>query len=142
MKLVSSDFQNNGELPAKFTCDGEGIWPNLQWSEFPAETKSFTFYLYDPDAPSGNFIHWFLINIPKEIVEIKSDEKPTCDELSNSSGKVGWYPPCPPSGKHRYVFEIFALSVEKLNISEIKNKTDLSSYILDSAQIIGLYQRK
>ncbi|PIP51055.1 YbhB/YbcL family Raf kinase inhibitor-like protein, partial [Candidatus Berkelbacteria bacterium CG23_combo_of_CG06-09_8_20_14_all_41_73] len=64
MKLNSSDFEDGGDIPLKFTCQGEGISPTLSWSEIPAGAKSLALSLVDPDAPGGNFIHWLIINIP------------------------------------------------------------------------------
>lgn len=142
MKLTSKDFKNNENLPSLFTCDGEGINPHLEWSGFPKETKSFALTLIDPDAPSGNFIHWLVYDIPKDVTEIKQDNLVGV-EVENDARKINYFGPCPPSGIHRYVFTIYALKIEHLeNINKENFVKTTEKYKLDSAKLIGLYKRK
>lgn len=142
MKLTSNDFGNNENLPSLFTCDGSGISPHLEWSGFPKETKSFALILNDPDAPSGNFRHWIIYNIPKNITSIEQGDSVGI-EVENDARKTSYFGPCPPSGTHRYVFTIYALKVEHLDGI---NKDNFVSIVeknkLDSAKLIGLYKRK
>lgn len=141
MKLVSSDFADGEELPEKFTCVGEGISPNLSWSELPAEAKSLALSLIDPDAPSGNFIHWLVINIPISASSIKSNEK-IGDELPNTTGETSFVPPCPPSGKHRYIFTIYALDIERIEPLSIGNFFQaIKPHNIDQAEISGLFAK-
>ena len=67
MKLMSKDFVDNGNIPSEFTCDGKNISPQLSWEDVPDETKSFALAVTDPDAPGGNWIHWLVYDISKDI---------------------------------------------------------------------------
>lgn len=101
-------------IPKRFTCDGAGISPPLQWSGVPKGVRSLVFILRDPDAPSGNFVHWVLYDIPVQVSRLQENANdkglPKGTRVGiNSAGRVGYYPPCPPSGTHRYVHEIYAL---------------------------------
>src|SRR5690349_18492608 len=72
MTFSSPDISNHGDVPSKFTCDGEDLVPTLKWSDAPANTQSFVVIVDDPDAPGGTWTHWVLFNIPKTIQEIVS----------------------------------------------------------------------
>ena len=140
MKLKSKDFKNNSYLPSTFTADGENISPQLQWQDFPNETKSFVLTCIDPDAPSGDFIHWIVYDIPKDIDEIKQAGK-AGKELENDFEEKSYGGPAPPSGTHRYIFTIFALDIENLNADREDFFIELKKHAIDSAKIIGLYNR-
>ncbi|MFA5158203.1 MAG: YbhB/YbcL family Raf kinase inhibitor-like protein [Patescibacteria group bacterium] len=113
MKLFSTDFEDGGELPEKFTCNGEGAKPSFAWSEIPEGTKSLAISLVDPDAPGGNFVHWILVDIPPETLQLSGNEL-IGRELKNTTGENNYVPPCPPSGKHRYVFTLYALDIGQI----------------------------
>lgn len=141
MKLISTDFEDGGNLPAKFSCQEEGISPALTWSEVPAEAKSLALSLVDPDAPGGNFVHWLLINIPIATCEIPKGET-IGDELPNTSGSSGYVPPCPPFGKHRYVFTLYALKMEKIDPASVSNfEATIQPLVIEKAQITALFQK-
>ena len=144
MKLTSNDFKNNENLASLFTCDGKNINPHLKWSDFPKDTESFALILSDPDAPSGNFIHWLVYDVPKEVSEIERDSLPSeAKEIENDARRTGYFGPCPPSGTHRYIFTIYALKTEHLeNINKENFVREAEKNKLDSAKLIGLYKRK
>src|SRR5262252_5415688 len=64
LKLKSPSFENGGTIPKQFTCDGADLSPALEWSEAPANTRSFALIADDPDAPAGTWVHWVLWNLP------------------------------------------------------------------------------
>ena len=148
MKLISVDFEDQGDIPTKFTCQGEGISPDLAWENAPEGTKSFALELSDPDAPSGNFIHWRIINIPVSVANISAGKK-IGDELPNTAGQNNYFPPCPPvptgrqaSGKHRYIFTLYALDIERIEPENTKNfASAIQSHIIGQAKLSGLYQQ-
>jgi len=145
MKIISSNFNNNEDIPSKFTCQGQNIRPNLKWSDFPNETKSFAISVIDPDAPVGNFVHWLIYNIPLSVTELKESlEIPESSiEVTNGAGKKQFIGPCPPLGKHRYFFKVYALSVKELNNINSNNFIEkVEENSIASAEIIGLYQKK
>ena len=141
---------------AGFGCSGKNISPALQWSNAPADTKSFAVTVYDPDAPTGSgWWHWVIFNIPAEITELKTDagrlEKNLAPAGSVQSvtdyGSPGFGGACPPQGDkaHRYIFTVYALRVPKLDLDE-KASPALVGFMLHSnaiakASLISYYQR-
>jgi len=138
--ILESDFKDNGDLPARFTCDGGGIPPHLLWKDFPKETKSFALVVSDPDAPSGTFIHWIVFDIPKNINELRGILPSGAKELENSAGRKGYFPPCPPSGTHRYIFTIYSLDAESIRADGTNFFEKLEEHFLSKATLTGLYK--
>ncbi len=143
---IKSDFENNGNIPTKFTCDGENISPPLEISEIPAEAKTLAIISDDPDAPAGTWVHWVVWNIPVEgdIKTIAEGESPGT-EGKTDFGSIGYGGPCPPSGTHRYFFKVYALDTE-LDLTKGATKAELEKamegHIIDKAELIGLYSRE
>lgn len=146
MNITSPAFKNNETLPKKHTCDGENINPPLLISDIPENAKSLMLIFEDPDAPSDTFYHWLVWNISPITTEIPENSIPKDATQGTNSGRtVGYYPPCPPSGTHRYTFKIFALDSELDLPSSTTAKTlyeKTKNSIIDQAEIIGLYSRK
>lgn len=143
MKLFSPEFEHNTFIPQKFTCQGKGVNPGLIIESVPEKAKSLVLIMDDPDAPSGDFVHWVLYDIP---VTSRIDENTISGKQGlNSLGRLGYVSPCPPTGVHRYFFKIYALD-KILNLAEGLSKSDLEkemhAHILDKAELIGLYQKK
>lgn len=146
--LSSPAFANNQSIPELYTCDGKDISPPLQWNNSPQGTQSFALVMEDPDAPAGTWDHWILLNIPGNLNEITEAAKNIPAQVligKNSWGKQRYNGPCPPSGTHRYIFKLLALD-KTLDLKSGANKkelqTALQGHVLESAQLIGLYQRK
>ncbi len=143
MKLKSPEFENNGYIPKRFTCQGNDINPKLQIEGIPAKTKSLALIVYDPDAPVGTWVHWVVYNIPV-ISTIEEDSIPG-KQCINDFGRKAYGGPCPPSGTHRYFFKIYALDTE-LDIGEGTRKIELEKamegHVLDKAELIGLYRKE
>lgn len=136
-------------IPQRFTCDGAGISPPLQWSGVPRGAKSLVFVLRDPDAPSGNFVHWLLYDIPADTSRLQENANgkglPQGTRVGvNSAGRAGYHPPCPPSGTHRYVHELYALDTR---LPDLHHPTQASllkamrGHVLAQAQMITPYTR-
>jgi len=141
MKLTSNDFTHNKLLDAKFSYRRGNISPHLKWEDFPAKTKSFALSCNDPDAPVGDWIHWLICNISKEVTEIPQGGPVSGIELKNDYGQKGYGGPAPPSGTHRYFFTVYALDVEKLDDINKKNfKQKVKEHTIESAELIGLYK--
>lgn len=145
MIITSKNFANNTVIPDKYGCNAEDISPQLSWRDFPSETKSFVLVCHDPDSPSGNFIHWIIANIPNTVNEI-AEGKMDIDNgtgILNDFGKIQYGGPCPGMGEHHYIFTVFALSTEKIdNINKDNYLTQIRPFLLDQANITGLYQKK
>lgn len=145
MRIISSAFKNNEQIPQKYTCDGADVNPPLQFYEIPAGTVSLVLIVDDPDAPSGTWVHWVVYNIRPDILEIAENSTPSgSNEGITSLGKPGWGGPCPPSGVHRYFFKLYALD-RSLDLPLVANKLEveqtMQNHILQQASLIGLYQR-
>lgn len=154
MKLESPSFQNQGEIPKKFTCDGKDISPALAWSDVPEGTKSFALIVDDPDAPDPanprmTWVHWVLYNMPAtarslpEGVSKKDLPEGTLEGL-NDWKRPGYGGPCPPIGTHRYFHKLYALDVvlPDLGLStKAKLEKAMEGHVLAKDEIIGLYHR-
>ncbi len=146
MKIESSAFGPNGDIPVKFTCDGDNINPPLKFSGVPQNTQSLVLIMDDPDAPTGTWVHWILWNIPSNVVEIAEKSVPAgAVQGATSSGQNSYGGPCPPSGTHRYFFKVYALDA-KLSIPSYSDKAALEKamegHVINQAQLVGLYKRK
>jgi hypothetical protein len=159
--LTSPDLPRKGQMKddqvfSGFGCSGQNISPALAWKDFPAGTKSFALMVHDPDAPTGSgWWHWIVYNIPAKVTSLptgagKADGSlmPQGAVQSNTDfGTPGYGGPCPPKGDkpHRYIFTLFALKVEKLDLPP--NATGaLVGYMvrqnaIGKASVTGYYSR-
>jgi Raf kinase inhibitor-like YbhB/YbcL family protein len=145
MEITSQDFKNNQLMPVTHTCDGNDVSPQLSWSGAPAGTKSFALKCIDPDAPSGDFIHWFVYDIPASITNFsQGGPLPVgSKEVENDFGRKSYGGPCPPSGTHRYIFALYALKTEKLaGVTKNNFLQKVREHELAKALLIGLYKRR
>lgn len=146
MQIYSDVFEENQHIPRKYTCDGDGINPPLRITNVPGETKNLVLIVDDPDAPGGTFTHWLVWNIPGDLNYIEEDNVPEAAiEGVNDGGEIGYYPPCPPEGVHRYFFRVFALD-KLVDIEEGSDRSRLmqviDDHIIDQAELIGLYSKE
>lgn len=141
---VSSSFADGSKLPAAFTCDGEKKVLPLFVAGVPSSAKSLAFSIVDPDAPSGNWMHWLAWNISPNVSVIGRHElSEGAVEGYNSGGVKGFYPPCPPSGTHRYVVTVYALDTmlslpEKAGLGAFN--AAVKGHIVGQASITGRYR--
>ncbi|MGC9605728.1 MAG: YbhB/YbcL family Raf kinase inhibitor-like protein [Minisyncoccia bacterium] len=143
IKLTSSAFENNGRLPAIYTCDGRGTSPPLTISGVPTGTQSLTLVLHDPDAPSTlGFDHWVAFNIDPATTAISEGQVPVGTSGKNDNGGLGYFGPCPPLGTHHYIFMVYAVD-GMLPLSEGASKADvfkaMQGHVLDQARLVGMY---
>ncbi|MBD3208190.1 MAG: YbhB/YbcL family Raf kinase inhibitor-like protein [Candidatus Nealsonbacteria bacterium] len=146
MKITSPAFEKNGEIPEKYTCDGEDVNPPLEISGTPETAKSLVLIVDDPDAPMGTWDHWLVWNINPGISKIEEDSLPKgAVQGTNDFGKNPYGGPCPPSGTHHYHFKIYALD-KSLDLEASANKSNLEKemdgHILDWAELVATYQRE
>lgn len=144
--IIKSDFENNGKIPKKYTCDGDDINPLIEIIEAPVQTKSIVFIVDDPDAPNGTWVHWVLYDISYGIDKIQENSVPnSAKQGMNDFKKLDYGGPCPPSGSHRYFFKVYALDIETLGLDEGATKKQVEErmrdHILASAELIGIYSR-
>ncbi len=147
-KIESPSFANGATIPKDFTCEGQNKSPELRWSDVPANAKSFTLIMDDPDAPGGTWTHWVLFNIPAATQKLAESSKALGVEATTSFGNPGYGGPCPPrgNGPHRYFFTLYALDVDSLNLKSGAARRDveaaMKNHIVGKAQWMGKYERK
>ncbi len=145
MRLTSTAFHHNKSIPSKYTCDGDGMSPPLAISGVPTNAKDLVLIVDDPDAPKGTWVHWTIWNMDPTINEIPEGTMPADSTQGVTSyGRLGYGVPCPPSGTHRYFFKLYALD-QVLKLKPSAKAEDImkaiDDHIIDSAELIGLYQR-
>ena len=141
-----------------FGCEGENVSPTLSWKVPPAGTKSFALLVHDPDAPTGGagWWHWVVYNLPAGTTSLPqgagsadgSKLPAGATQQKTDFGAPGWGGPCPPVGDkpHRYVFTVYALKVEKLDIPEGASASLVGFMVnanaIGKATLVGKYGRK
>lgn len=151
IELTSSAFQHRGNIPRKYTGEGEDVSPPLSWSNVPDGTRSFALFCHDPDAPlvtpgAYGFVHWVLYNIPASMMQLGEDEKSYASGIS-SFGRAGYGGPMPPEGHgiHHYFFWILALDTE-LNLEPGLSMEELlraiEPNVIGMNRLTGTYSRE
>jgi len=155
MEILSSAFKDGEKIPLQYVmvaAGGKNLSVPLSWKDAPPGTKSFALSMVDPHPVAQNWVHWLVVNIPAgstSLPEGASRKKMPAGaiELRNSFGEAGYGGPQPPkgSGEHPYVFTLYALSVEKVelaaNISLAAFKKAVEGKAIQSATITGKYER-
>lgn len=145
----------NAQVSGIMGAGGEDVSPQLSWSGFPEETRSFVVTVFDPDAPTASgFWHWAVANLPATVTELPAgvgdgsmlpgDALTLCND-AGMRRFVGAAPP-PGHGYHRYFVAVHALSVEKLDLSEDASPAYLGFNVfmkaIARAVIHGTYEQK
>ncbi len=159
-KLTSTDIRQGGRIAAAHVfngmgCTGGNLSPELQWSGAPAGTKSFAVTAYDPDAPTGSgWWHWVVYNIPPSATKLERGAGDPGKNLlpagavqgNTDFGAPGYGGPCPPPGKaHHYVFTVFALDTDKIDVPASATAAyvgfNLHAHTIAKAKLTALYGR-
>lgn len=151
MTLTSPDFADGAPLAARhafsqYGCTGDNVAPKLTWDNVPQGTKSFALIVHDPDAPTGvGFFHWVLVDLPADARTLTTPP-PGARALHTDYGVTGYGGPCPPPGApHRYVFTLYALDVERLQVPEgatgALTRFVLASHALAIGRLVGTFAR-
>jgi Raf kinase inhibitor-like YbhB/YbcL family protein len=144
--LTSPAFGDGAAIPEQFTCDGAGVSPPLEWAGFPEGTRELALTVDDPDAPSGNFVHWVAWGIDPDAGSLAEGAVPEgMVQGVNGAGEAGYSGPCPPAGPaHRYVFTLYAVS-QPLTLAAGADEAALLAAIaeveLAETQLTGTYGR-
>lgn len=139
---IQSSFAANGALPAEITCDGAGTPPALSWSTAPSGTRSFAVLVDDPDAPKGDFTHWLVTGIPATATSLGRALPEGAVAAKNDKGSTGYTPPCPPSGKHRYRFHVYALDTTPHATTRAAFTRAIKGHVLAEGELIGTYEKQ
>ncbi|MCK5444765.1 MAG: YbhB/YbcL family Raf kinase inhibitor-like protein [Rhodospirillaceae bacterium] len=154
MSLSSPAFAHMGLVPRAHTCYGEDVSPELSWSDVPASAKSLALIVDDPDAPDPaapkmTWVHWVLYNIPPDASGLPDGQKsatlaPETLEGINDWKRTGYGGPCPPIGRHRYFFKLFALDCTLADLGQptkVELEKAMNGHVIAQAELIGLYSR-
>ena len=139
--MTSSDFIHNGKLPTKYTCDGEGKEPLVYGGTVPVGTSEIVLVVSDADAPGGTFVHLTRFGIKTR----GNGALDKGDEGTNSAGKIGWTPPCPPKGdgRHTYVWTVYALK-DRSGLKEGASLSEVNAalqHVLGKGSMSAFYSR-
>lgn len=156
MKITSSAFQDGAPIPAKYAHHGVDGGKNISlpfaWTDVPSTVKSFALSIVDPHPVAKYWVHWFVINIPKDTIGLAEGASGSAmpngsKELFNTYGTIGYGGPEPPkgSGAHPYVVTLYALNVVA---TDLPIKTTLAEFdaallgkMVGTAKITGYYER-
>lgn len=154
LTINSPAFDHEGEIPGRYTCQGEDISPELTWSGIPAGTRSLALIVDDPDAPDPaaprmTWVHWVLYNIPPSTTglaeAIDENALPQGTEGGvNDWQRTGYGGPCPPIGRHRYFHKLYALDVALPDLGEptkAQLEQAMEGHILEQAVLMGTYAK-
>ncbi|HEX2094675.1 MAG TPA: YbhB/YbcL family Raf kinase inhibitor-like protein [Longimicrobiaceae bacterium] len=154
LRLTSSAFTPDGEIPSRYTCDGADLSPPLSWSGLPEGTRSLTLIVDDPDAPDPRapkttWVHWVLYNLPPSAPGLQEGVDPAtlpqgAREGLNDWKRAGYGGPCPPVGRHRYIHKLYALDTLLPDLGQATKaelERAMEGRVLARAELIGTYQR-
>lgn len=154
MVLSSSSFPPNGDMPISCTCKGNELSPALGWENSDPGVESYVVLVTDHDVPTPafplyNLPHWVVYNLPPSVRSLP--EGITVEQMRLLGGKIGkngtgdmkYIGPCPPIGRHAYVFRVYALD-QMLSFSDLPGKQDvldlMKGHILAYGELTGYFQ--
>jgi Raf kinase inhibitor-like YbhB/YbcL family protein len=152
LRLTSTAFQDQGEVPSRYTCESTTKpepSPPLAWSGVPATAKSLALVVDDPDAPQETWTHWVLYNLPSKTTTLPEGTTQATLPRGTREGlndwqKTGYGGPCPPSGRHRYVFKIYALDRQLPDLKQPTREqleSAMNGHIVAQGELIGTYAK-
>jgi ribose transport system ATP-binding protein len=158
--LRSSAFEDGGTIPDLYV-EASRMSPPLEWRGAPEGARSFALTMTDPDVPDElgfprAFAHWLVADIPAEAMELAQNASGTpalprgAREFASDflTFKIpgygrGYGGPWPPDGPHRYVFTLYALKTERIELDDSADYVDFVRAVLPStittATLVGVY---
>ncbi len=151
IQLTTTAFQHEKDIPAKYTCKGADVSPDLGWTGLPQGTQTLAVIVDDPDAPGGTWVHWVIWDIPAGVASLHegfpkdAEGKDGTRQGKNDFGKVGYNGPGPPpGGPHRYFFHLYAVNA-KLDLKPGASRADLdkalAGKVLAQTELMGKFKR-
>jgi Raf kinase inhibitor-like YbhB/YbcL family protein len=154
LTLTSPAFTHQGAIPQLYTCEGEDVSPALGWSGAPAGTATFALIVHDPDAPDParpqrDYVHWVLYDIPGSVTGLPegvttSDLPSGVREGINDWQRAGYGGPCPPIGRHRYFFELYAIDAALGELAQPTRRAverAMEGHVLAKAVLMATYEK-
>jgi Raf kinase inhibitor-like YbhB/YbcL family protein len=153
LTITSPDFAEGAAIPVRFTCEGQDASPALAWSGAPDGTRSFALIVDDPDAPDPDnpkttWVHWVLYNLPADANALTENARASdlsgTREGTNDWKRTGYGGPCPPIGRHRYFFKLYALDAVLPDLgtpTKAQLEAAMKGHVLEQAELMGTYQK-
>ncbi|HEX7156927.1 MAG TPA: YbhB/YbcL family Raf kinase inhibitor-like protein [Burkholderiaceae bacterium] len=152
IKLTSASFADGAGIPARHTCEGEDSAPALAWSGVPVGARTLALIVDDPDAPDPaapkmTWVHWVLYNLPPETAGLPEGGKLPAGTLQgvNDWNRLGYGGPCPPIGRHRYFFKLYALDGALADLhrpTKSALEAAMKGHVLEQVQLVGTYEKR
>ena len=153
--LRSPSFTDGASIPIRHTCEGADGSPALEWTGAPPGTKSLALVVDDPDAPDPKapkmtWVHWLLYDLPPSAAglpeSVARDALPAGTRQGvNDWRRTGWGGPCPPIGRHRYFFKLYALDAALGDLAaptKAKLEAAMKGHVLAEARLMGTYEKQ
>ena len=155
LTITSPAFADGGQIPTQYTCEGADLSPPLAFSGVPAGARSLALVVDDPDAPDPRapkmvYVHWVLHDLPPDTTGLAEGASPGALPAAarvgkNDWGKAAYGGPCPPIGRHRYFFKLYALDAMLGDLGQVTKPRLLQAmkgHVVAEAQVMGTYQKK
>jgi Raf kinase inhibitor-like YbhB/YbcL family protein len=154
LRVTSPAFVDGQPIPIKYTCEGKNVSPPLVWSDIPNGVRSLVLIVDDPDAPDPKapkmtWVHWLLYNLPPNTTGlpegVQAESLPRGTEVGLNDWKHATYGgPCPPIGRHRFFYKLFALDTLLSGLhrpTKSNVEAAMKGHVLAEAQLVGTYQK-
>jgi Raf kinase inhibitor-like YbhB/YbcL family protein len=152
LRLTSPAFEDGQEIPTDHTCEGADRSPPLTWSGVPEGARSLALIVDDPDAPDPaapkrTWVHWVIVDLPPTATALPEavDALPDGARVGTNDWKqAAWGGPCPPIGRHRYFFKLYALDIALGLDRPTKREVEaaIAGHVIAEAQLVGTYQKQ
>jgi len=153
LAIHSPAFEPGGAIPTRYTCEGDDTSPELRFSGVPTDAKSLALIVQDPDAPDPRapkmtYVHWVLYDLPPDSSGLPEGARalpPGAREGTNDWKRTGYGGPCPPIGRHRYYFRLFALDAALGDLGKptrARLEQAMQGHVLETAELMGTYEKR
>jgi hypothetical protein len=155
LAIRSVAFADGAEIPLRHTCEGADVSPPLAWSGVPSEARSLALVVDDPDAPDPaaprmTWVHWVLYDLSPALAGLDEGLRHGALPQGTREGlndwkRTGWGGPCPPIGRHRYFFKLYALDAELGDLgtpTKARLEQAMRGHVIAEAQLVGTYEKK
>ena len=152
LSIKSPAFKANGPIPREYTCEGKDTAPELTWNGTSGKVRSFALIVDDPDAPDPTapkmtYVHWVLYDMPASATGIQKGGKTPAGtrDGKNDWKRIGYGGPCPPIGRHRYFFKLYALDTL---LGDLQSPTKdqllkaMQGHVVEQAELMGTYEKE
>jgi Raf kinase inhibitor-like YbhB/YbcL family protein len=154
LTITSPAFSSGGPIPSLHTCEGKDASPALEFGGAPQGAKSLALVVHDPDAPDPkapriDWVHWVLYNLPPDCRGLQQGVAETALPAGTLPGvtdfkKTAWGGPCPPIGRHRYFFVLYALDLVLPDLgtpTRQRLERAFAGHLLAKAELMGTYEK-